>query len=46
MDQNLCLFCGKPGHMTKDCNKAATTKARAASATQDLSDLVAMELKN
>ena len=46
MDQNLCLFCGKPGHMAKDCNKAAATKARAASATQDSSDSVAMKLKN
>ena len=46
MDQNLYLFCGKPGHMAKDCNKAAAAKARAASATQDSSDSVAMELKN
>ena len=46
MDQNLCLFCGKPGHMAKDCNKAAAAKACAASATQDSSDSVAMELKN
>ena len=46
MDQNLCLFCGKPGHMAKDCNKVAATKARAASPTQDSSDSVAPELKN
>ena len=46
MDQNLCLFCSKPGHMAKDCNKAAAAKACAASTTQDSSDSVAMELKN
>ena len=44
MDQNLCLFCSKPGHMAKDCNKAATAKARAASTTQDSSDSAAPEL--
>ena len=36
----------QPSHMAKDCNKAAAAKARAASATQDLSDSVATELKN
>ena len=46
MDQNLCLFCGKPGHMTKDSNKAAAAKARAASATQDMSSSVATEPKH
>ena len=46
MDQNRCLFCGKPSHMAKDCNKVAAAKARAASATQDTSDSVATELKN
>ena len=46
MDQNLCLFCGKPSHMAKDCNKVAAAKARAASAPQDSSDSVATELKN
>ena len=46
MDQNLCLFCTKPGHMAKDCNKAVAAKACTASATQDSSDSIAMELKN
>ena len=46
MDQNLCLFCGKLSHMAKDCNKAAVAKARAASAIQDTSNSIAMELKN
>ena len=46
MDQNLCLFCSKPGHMAKDCNKAAAAKARTASATQDSSNSIATELKN
>ena len=34
MDNNLCLFCGKPGHIAKECLKAtsAAAKARAASA--------------
>ena len=33
MDNNLCLFCGKPGHIAKECLKAtsAATKACAAS---------------
>ena len=46
MDQNLCLFCGKPGHMAKDCNKAAAAKAHAASAIQDTSSSVATEPKH
>jgi hypothetical protein len=25
--EGLCLYCGKPGHVTADCNKAATAKA-------------------
>ena len=32
-DKNLCMFCGKPGHVAKDCNKAAAAKARAVSAS-------------
>jgi hypothetical protein len=27
--EGLCLYCGKPGHVAADCNKAATAKARA-----------------
>jgi hypothetical protein len=31
-DNNLCMFCGKPGHVAKDCYKAGanSSKARAA----------------
>jgi hypothetical protein len=25
--EGLCLYCGKPGHVATDCNKAATAKA-------------------
>jgi hypothetical protein len=32
-DQNLCLFCGKTGHVTKDCPKSTAAKACAANAT-------------
>ena len=35
INQKLCLFCSKPGHMAKDCNKASTAKACAASVTKD-----------
>jgi hypothetical protein len=27
--EGLCLYCGKPGHVAADCNKAAAAKARA-----------------
>jgi hypothetical protein len=27
--EGLCLYCGKPGHIAADCNKAAVAKARA-----------------
>lgn len=32
MDNKLCMFCAKPGHMAKDCRKASSSasKARAA----------------
>jgi hypothetical protein len=26
--EGLCLYCGKPGHIAADCNKAAAAKAR------------------
>ena len=39
-EQNLCLFCGKTGHIAKECSKAtsATTKAHSASAMDKSSD--------
>jgi hypothetical protein len=27
--EGLCLYCGKPGHIAADCNKAAVAKAHA-----------------
>jgi hypothetical protein len=27
--EGLCLYCGKPGHVAANCNKAAAAKARA-----------------
>jgi hypothetical protein len=27
--EGLCLYCGKPGHVAADCNKAAVAKAHA-----------------
>ena len=35
LDKNLCLFCGAPGHMAKDCQKCASAKAHTAKLTQD-----------
>jgi Retrotransposon gag protein len=50
MDGNLCLFCGKGGHMVKDCTKATSSaskmKARGANATEDKSDVKATDSKN
>ena len=32
-NQNLCLFCGKGGHVAKDCSKATSSAAKGRSAT-------------
>jgi Domain of unknown function (DUF4939) len=49
MDGNLCLFCGKGGHMAKDCTKATSstskTKAQGANTTEDKSDAKATDSK-
>ena len=45
IEQNLHLFCGKPGHMAKDCNKVAAAMAREASVTQDKFSSTATESK-
>src|SRR5882724_10380614 len=37
LDNNLCLFCGNPRHIAKDCSKASVAKARAAKAEQEKS---------
>ena len=33
--QQICLFCGTPGHIMKDCPKAASSKAQAAKTDQE-----------
>ena len=48
-EQNLCLFCGKTGHIAKECSKAtsAAAKARSASTTDKSSNAKSgMESKN
>ena len=37
MDNNLCLFCGKGGHVARDCSKATSSalKAKARAAKTD-----------
>jgi len=46
LDNNLCLFCGNPGHIAKDGSKASAAKAHAAKAEQDKSVLTSgSELK-
>ena len=35
MDNNLCLFCGKPGHIAKECLKATSAAAKACAATAE-----------
>ena len=48
-EQNLCLFCGKTGHIAKECSKATSTaaKAHSTSATDKSSDTKSgMESKN
>ena len=47
MDNNLCLFCSKPGHIATNCSKAAAAKACTAtvSTTPD-NNSVTMESKN
>jgi len=39
LDNNLCLFCGNSGHISKDCSKASAAKTHAANAEQDKSTL-------
>jgi hypothetical protein len=34
MKEGLCLYCGEKGHMSKDCNKSKTAKARAATTSK------------
>ena len=48
-EQNLCLFCSKTGHITKECSKvtSAAAKACSTSATDKSSDTKSgMESKN
>ena len=32
-EQNLCCFCGKTGHITKECSKVSSSDAKACSTT-------------
>jgi hypothetical protein len=48
-ENKLCMFCGKPGHVAKDCNRASSraAKARAVMAADPEADPVASdETKN
>ena len=35
MDNNLCLFCSKPGHIAKECLKATSAGANARAASME-----------
>ena len=37
-EQNLCMFCGKSGHVAKDCHKATAAKARSANTDNKSAD--------
>ena len=49
-EQNLCMFCGKGGHVAKDCHKAIAAKARSATtntkSADKMSDGKSLESKN
>ena len=36
LDNSLCLFCGKIGHMAKECPKSTAIAARARAAVAEL----------
>ena len=38
MDNKICLFCSTAGHITKDCMKAASSKAHATKTAQENSE--------
>ena len=49
VDNKLCLFCGKPGHMARDCRKSSSNATKARQVTTeapDAEDDVSDETKN
>jgi hypothetical protein len=49
VDNKLCLFCGKPGHMARDCRKSSSNAAKARTAIAEVPDAeneVSDETKN
>ena len=45
MDNSLCLFCGKTGHIAKECPKSSAIAARARAAVTQLQDSFVEEAK-
>ena len=45
MDNSLCLFCGKTGHIAKECPKSTAIAARARAAIMELQESFVKEAK-
>ena len=45
MDNSLCLFCGKTGHIAKECPKSMAITARARAAVMELQESFVEELQ-
>ena len=45
MDNSLCLFCGKMGHIAKECPKSTAIAARAHAAVTELPESFVEEAK-
>ena len=45
MDNSLCLFCGKTGHIAKECPKSTVIAARAHAAVAELQESFVEEAK-
>ena len=45
MDNSLCLFCGKTGHIAKECPKLMAIAARARAAVMELQEFFVEEAK-
>ena len=45
MDNSLCLFCGKMGHITKECPKSTAIAAQACAAVTELQESFMEEAK-
>ena len=46
MDNHLCLFCGKTGHIAKECPKSTAIAAQAHTAVMELQESFVEEAKN